>query len=71
VTPGVPGTPPVKFPVASTVTVRAGGRTGTVATVEAVTWSERDRRHYYYLISAGAKLSRGYTDDELVAGVAP
>jgi hypothetical protein len=59
-----------KFPVSSTVTVLVGSKTGTVAMVESVAWSERDQCYYFYLVQPDRKLSRGYKSDELLAGVA-
>lgn len=59
---------PARFAVGETVTVLVGSHAGDRAVVEAVTWSDRDHCHYFYLQDRGKKLSRGYRGDELVAG---
>jgi hypothetical protein len=59
-----------RFGVGATVTVLVGSHAGDRAQVEAVTWSERDHCHYFYLELAGKKLSRGYRGDELAEGAA-
>lgn len=58
-----------KFAVSSTVTVLVGSKAGEVAVVESTSWSERDQCHYFYLTQPDRKLSRGYRDEELAAGV--
>jgi hypothetical protein len=59
-----------RFNVGDTVTVLVGSHTGDHAAVEHVVWSERDRCHYFYLVQAAKKLSRGYRADELADGFA-
>ena len=54
-----------RFAVGDSVTVLVGSHAGERAQVEAVTWSERDRCHYFYLEQGAKKWSRGYRADEL------
>jgi hypothetical protein len=61
-----------RFEVGETVTILVGSHAGDVASVEAVTWSDRDRCHYFYLSQPQKKLSRGYRADELAGShIAP
>ena len=54
-----------RYSVGDAVTILVGSHAGDGASVEAVTWSDRDRCHYFYLVQPGKKLSRGYRADEL------
>jgi hypothetical protein len=57
-----------RFAAGDAVTVLVGSWAGDHATVEHVVWSARDRCHYFYLVQAARKLSRGYRADELAEG---
>ncbi len=57
-----------RFVVGDPVTVLVGSKAGEFATVEYVTWSEKDHCHYFYLTQPDRKLSRGYRADELTEG---
>lgn len=59
---------PARFEVGAPVTVLVGSKAGEFATVEHVTWSNKDQCHYFYLTQPDRKLSRGYRADELTEG---